>query len=441
MTQKRVALYARVSTEQQTERDSIPAQIDALKKYADLHQYDIVGIYIDDGISGTLLNERDELQRLLNDVKLSKIDMILICKLDRWFRSVKHYMNTQEILDAYNVTWKTIWENYETETPAGRLMITQMLAFAEFEAGNTALRINRVFDYKKTKHEVLSGKIPFGYKIVDKHMVLDEEKANIVKNVFNTYVETGNLYDTMRRTEGLGLPKTQRGLKGLLQNEKYVGSAYGYDDYCEPIIDRQTFETTQKMLKRNIKKNQVHFYIFSGIVWCPECGRRMTGTSDRYKNTTYKVYRCSHRYRAIQTCTNTKTLNEEKLEKYLVRNLKEISFSALHGEGQVKTDDYKRQIENLEKKITRLKELYVNELIDIGEYRDDVSDYRARIDELNKKIRSCECDDKTALKKLVGMNLDEWYWTLTEEERRTLWRGVIDRIWYGIDKKIVVEFL
>ena len=182
---KRVALYARVSTENQHDNDSIPAQVDALKKYAKDHNYYVRGVFIDDGVSGTLLDERDESQKLLELVKRGEIDLILFCKLDRWFRNVRHYLNTQSILDEYNVPWRAIWENYEVESPGGRLMVTQMMSFAEFEAANTALRINKVCDYKKTRREVVSGKVPFGYKIVDKHMVIDEDKADTVRKVFD----------------------------------------------------------------------------------------------------------------------------------------------------------------------------------------------------------------------------------------------------------------
>ena len=155
MRRLRAALYARVSTFQQTDKDSIPAQVDALKKYAEEHNYTIQDVYVDDGVSGSLLTERDELQRLLSNVEAGNIDIILVCKLDRWFRSVKHYMSVQEILDRHGVPWKTIWENYETESPTGRLMVTQMLAFAEYECSNTSLRINKTFDYKKKQGSLI----------------------------------------------------------------------------------------------------------------------------------------------------------------------------------------------------------------------------------------------------------------------------------------------
>lgn len=440
---KRAALYARVSTEQQTDKDSIPAQVDALTKYAKEHNYEIQDVYIDDGISGTLLDERDELQRLLDNVKNHKIDIILICKLDRWFRSVKHYMTVQEILEKNNVPWKAIWENYETESPTGRLMITQMLAFAEFECANTALRINKTFDFKKQSKEVLSGKVPFGYKIVDKHYEIDPDKAKIARSLFETYISTGNMCETMRLTQGQGLPKTQRGIKCMLQNRKYLGEAYGQTGYMPPIIDEDTFDTVQRMLKMNIKSRRTNVYIFSGLIWCSDCNNKMTGTTDEYhaKKRRYKIYRCMYHYRPLKTCQNSKSINESKLEKYLVENLKDLAFADIQEKENGKSVDYEKQIAATEKKLARLKELYINELISLDEYKADASKFSEDIKDFRQKARELEGSDKTQLKNLIGTNLADWYWTLKEEERRTLWRSVIKRIWYGSDKNLVVEFL
>ena len=124
----RVGIYCRVSTDQQVrDGDSIQAQLSALRIYAKEHDYEIAGEYVDDGISGTLLAERDELQKLLDDVKQKKVDLILFTRLDRWFRSIRHYLNTQEVLDKYNVPWRAIWESFETQTPQGRFMVNQTL--------------------------------------------------------------------------------------------------------------------------------------------------------------------------------------------------------------------------------------------------------------------------------------------------------------------------
>lgn len=442
---KRVALYARVSTDiQAREGDSIQAQISALKKYASDHNYEVVGVFTDDGISGTLLAERDELQNLLDAVRQRKVDLILFTRLDRWFRSIRHYLNVQDQLDRYGVPWRAIWESFETISPQGRFMVNQTLSFAQYESETTAIRIRHVFDYKKSQHEVLSGKIPYGYKIEDKHLVPDPEKADIARQVFQTYIETGSICETLKLMQGHGLPKTQRAFKWMLTNRKYIGEAYGIEGYLEPIIDRQTFDTVQHMLAMNVKRTQVRNYIFSGIVWCSDCGRKMTGTSDvnkyKGKNERYKVYRCMYHYRPIPTCDNTKGINEKKLEKYLVTNLKDLAFADVKAEDKKKVKSYEKQIAATEKKMSRLKELYVNELINLDEYKRDMASYKADIDSFKERLKEYEGGDKTALKDLVGSRLDEWYWTLNESEKRELWASVIDKIYYGSDKKISVIF-
>ena len=176
----RVGLYARVSTDiQAKDGDSIPAQLSALREYAKKNNYEVVGEFVDDGVSGVLLDERDELQHLLECVERGEVDLILFTRLDRWFRSIRHYLNVQDQLDRYGVPWKSIWESFETISPQGRFMVNQTLSFAQYESETTAIRIRHVFDYKKSQHEVLSGKVPYGYKIVNKHLVPDHEKAEI----------------------------------------------------------------------------------------------------------------------------------------------------------------------------------------------------------------------------------------------------------------------
>lgn len=438
----RVGIYCRVSTDQQVqEGDSIQAQLSSLRKYAKDHNYEIAGEFIDDGISGTLLAERDELQNLLDAVRQRKVDLILFTRLDRWFRSIRHYLNTQDVLDKYNVPWKAIWEQFETQTPQGRFMVNQTLSFAQYESETTAVRIRYVFDYKKTKHEVLSGKVPYGYKIENKHYVIDEEKAEEVRRAFAMYVESGNICETLRQMSGTGMPKTDRGFKSLLRNRKYLGESYGYDDYLPPIIDKQTFETVQHMLAMNIKSTHTYNYVFTGLVWCSDCKRRMTGKTQKYKGSRYKTYRCMYHYRPIPTCDNTSGINEKKLEKYLVKNLEGLAFAELNETETIKRDNFEKQIASFEKKLKRLKDLYINELITLDEYKADMAEYTAHISDLRQKANKTKSPDKTALKRLVGMPLDKWYWTLTEDERRQLWRGVISKIWYGSDKQIRVEFL
>ena len=114
----RCAIYDRVSHELQVERGhSLEAQKELLTQYAVSQGYEIVGYYEDEGISARKkMGDRKELLRLLEDVKKDKVDIILVTKLDRWFRSVKDYHNTQAILDNHNCSWRTILEDYDSST-------------------------------------------------------------------------------------------------------------------------------------------------------------------------------------------------------------------------------------------------------------------------------------------------------------------------------------
>lgn len=439
---KRAALYCRVSTDRQAlEGDSIPAQLKALRDYANKHHCTIAGEYIDDGVSGTKYDERDELQHLLNDVRAKKIDVIFFAKLDRWFRSVRHYLNTQAVLDEYGVGWVAIWEHYDTTTPQGRLMVNQMLSFAQFEAENTALRISHVFDYKKSQHEAISGMVPFGYSIVDKHLEPNDD-AEAVRLAFRTYAETGNLAQTLKLTQGLGLPKTQPGLKMLLRKRKYIGEAYGIEDYHPAIIDRQTFDHVQRMLTMNVRQHRVHDYIFSGLMVCRDCGRKMSGSYNlKDKTIRYYGYRCIGAFRPLPDCTNKHRISEGVIEKYLLRDLQSRSFSEIDSEKESEIDSYQKQILSTEKKLARLKDLYINEFITLAEYKHDMDVYRADLDALREKAREKSKPSNDVLKQLLGRDLSNWYDKLTDSEKRLLWRSVIDRIEFGKDKKLRIIFL
>ena len=145
-------------------------------------------------------------------------------------------------------------------------------------------------------------------------------------------------------------------------------------------------------------------------------------------------------YRAIKDCVNSKSLNEKKLEKYLVENLKELAFADISVKDKRKATNFEKKIANTEKKITRLKELYLNELITLDEYKRDLAAYKADIDAFKAEARKYKGTDKKALYDLVGRNLAEWYWTLTEDERKVIWRSVIDQIYFDNDKNIKIVF-
>lgn len=441
---KKTAIYVRVSTEKQAkEGDSVSAQLSALKEYVSNHKnYVLVGEYIDDGVSGTKFDKRNELQRLLDDVKKDAIDIILFTRMDRWFRSVRHYSVTQDILDKHHVDWAAIWEPiYDTSTPAGRLIVNQMMSIAQFEAENTGQRIRQVFEYKKQRGEVLSGKVPFGYRIENKHLVIVPEQAEVVRRLFETYKEISNLGETQRRMDGTGIPKNKTSMKKLMRNPVYIGSHNGRDDYCEPIISKELFHDVQRLLSINYKsmKNK-HEYIFSGLIRCGCCGNRMSGTQTSYKK---NWYRCNSYWNTIHRCDNKKGFSESMMEEYLLTHLRDMIGEELRPRDyeliEEKARDNADRITALLRKRDRLKELYINELITLEEYRQDRDKYTAEIEAL--QVEQDKPKDRNDLEAILRLDIEQIYKSLDKPEKRRFWRGFVDYIAFNGWDDIKVFFL
>lgn len=440
----RIAAYMRVSTDRQAkEGDSIPAQRDALRKYIDGRQDAVpAGEYIDDGISGTK-DDRDELRRLLADVREKKIDMIVFTKLDRWYRSIRHYTATQEVLDKYGVSWLAIWEPvYDTTTAAGRLIVNQMMSIAQFEAENTGQRIRQVFAYKASRGEVLSGKVPLGYKIENKRLVIDETTAPDVAALFDFYAVHGCIADTIRKSAAIpGFPISRWGINTLLKNRKYIGEFRGKPDFCPAIISKETFEKVQFLLSRNVKAPKTdRVYLFSGLIRCGVCGRPMSGLPRKQRNgSTLIVYRCRGHYENLKDCPFGKIITENVLERYLLENL-----PGLIDAFRVRLDEEREPMRQAEKsaaalnaRLDRLKRLYLDGIIDISEYKKDREAITEKIAALRMpEIRTTRHVEAFDAQK--GINL---YAALEKPEKRLFWRKIIERIVFKADRSIDVFFL
>lgn len=436
---KKVAAYIRVSTDRQAkEGDSVPAQREALRKYIEEHD-DLIsaGEYIDDGISGRKFEQRGELQRLLDDIKIHKVDMIIFTKLDRWFRSIRHYTATQEYLDKYGVTWLAIWEPiYDTTTPAGRLVVNQMMSVAQFEAENTSARIRAVMDYKVAQGEAVTGKVPYGYRIEDKHLVIVPEEAEIIRKVFDFYSHDGSLNGVVKYGQSLGLYRQKQNYKHLLRNRKYIGEHRGNVNYCQPIVSRELFESVQRKLSMNISASAKREYLFTGLLRCGCCGHKMASV---YTHNTV-VYRCPCYFVPPRRCTNKKTIAENVLEKYLIDQVPKEAEKVMVEAREKKQDrtDAEKQRAAIDRKIVRLKELYLSELITLEEYREDKA---ALENERDSVVIPQEPLDTSALEKIAGMkSLGEIISSLSAPERRYLWRGLIKDIRFYDDRHIELYF-
>lgn len=446
----RTAIYIRVSTDQQArDGDSLREQEETLMAYIREHD-DMVhaGTYIDEGISGQKL-DREEFQQLMCDVQSKKIDQIIFTKLDRWFRSLRHYLNTQAILDKYNVTWKAVHQPYfDTSTAYGRAFVSQSMTWAELEAQNTSDRIKNVFSSKIRNGEVVSGKQPLGYKIEGKRLVVDPDTAPIAISVFQHYRASSSLTSTQKYMASIGLIRSQASIKSMLRCTKYIGMHRDNPDYCPAIISRDLFDFVQRALSRNVKSgSSKHDYVFSGLVVCAECGRvmsgcqnasyRISGTARRiYK---YPSYRCRYGAKHV-SCDNVKVVKEAVVERYLLSRVRADLERYLADCEQCAAPIRRagNQRAALEKKIDKLKTLYLNDLITLDEYKADRGRY---LEEIEKLSEAPAPKDLSGIRELLNMNFEEIYPTLSVEERRELWRSIIKEIRVDRNKQYEIVFL
>lgn len=439
---QRAALYIRVSTEEQARSGlSLGDQERDLTSYAKEHNMKVVDIYRDAGISARKsYKRRPELLRLLDDCKDGKIDIILFIKLDRWFRNVGNYYAVQDILDQYGVIWQATQEDYETRTSAGRLKVNIMLSVAQDEADRTSERIKFVFEGKRERREPLTGNTPTGYKIEGKALVKDPDTEEAVSAFFQKYLACGSISETQRYVlEEYGLRIEYQLASKMLNSPAYYGFYYDVPDMCPAYITKEQFDKIQSMRIRVVRKSTTNrFYILSGLIVCGECNARMGGRTNTRGNTPY--YNCPGHYIKRSGCENRVNISERKIIRYIVDTLDakfeqyKIEFEKISSAHKEK--NYKSEIASLQSKVSKLKDLYLNDLISLDEYKEDLKSFTSRIDELKKKEQPIKRPNFEKISRLLSSDWKANYQDLSPQEQREFWRIVIQEIRIYPDRHI-----
>lgn len=430
---KRVALYIRVSTAEQSIHGlSLEAQQSSLEAWAKRERAEIVGRYADPGISARKkASKRPGLQRMLEDVRAGKIDLIVFTKLDRWFRNVGEYYKVQEVLEQYHVDWKTIYEDYDTSTAAGRLKINIMLSVAQDEADRTSERIKVVFDSKREKREALTGNCPTGFRLEGKKLVKDEATQEAVAAFFQKYLASGSVSEAQALAwEEYHLRIEYQLASKMLGSSAYYGTYYGVEDMCPAYITKEEFDKIQTMRKRTVRKvKDSRVYLFSGLIVCGECGYRMGGRTNKRGGTAF--YNCPSRY-IRKACGNGVNLSERKIERYIMETIDgklsqyKIDFNNLRNNRRGR--NCQAEISAVKTKLTRLKDLYLEELISLDEYRRDQEPLKARLEELSEQAKPMEVPDFGRADALLSRGWQSAYEDLDRPSRRDFWRILIKEI-------------
>lgn len=441
----RVALYIRVSTEEQAMHGiSLAAQEDHLIKYARERNYKIVDIYRDEGCSARKpVMKRPVMLQLLEDVKAGKIDRILFTKLDRWFRNVREYHNVQDILETHNVTWQATLEDYDTLSANGRLRVNIMLSVNESEADRDSERIKFVFEGKRQRKEWCftggPGQWPYGYmpEEIDgvKRCVKNPETEPIVQDFWDYVVK----YNSIRKAgmyccEKYGITRHYRSWMVTARNELYTGTFHGVEDYCPAYIRREDWERIilgHEIIKKTQKPERV--YLFTGLIRCPVCGNTLKGTFRTYPkdpNKEFNGYRCNNS--RLRLCTFHHQLSERKIEKYLLANIEAVIQKYIT-DAEIKAKEKQRQpkvhdIIALNERLRRLNVIFIAGNISDEEYAAETKRLKAEIEkakQIDKQDRTVNLD---GLKEFLSSDFISIYKTIPKEDQRRMWRSIIEQI-------------
>lgn len=451
---KTVACYCRVSHEEQVIKNlSIPAQQKELDAYCRENNYRIYDYYIDEGLTATNM-KRPGLLRLLSD--LDKFDLVLFTRQDRFSRNILDANLIDQKLKKYNVGMIAINEDdIDTVTADGRFMFNLKLNLAQREAEKTSERIKDVFKYKIQNNEVISGSYPPGFKIEGKHLVIDKDTVHIPKDVFNLVEECMSVRKAFFKYNDTHEQKLCKGtFTKMIKNKLYIGiydkSNYYKENYCEPIISKEQFKRVNEIAINNrvyTKTQRNEEYIFSGILKCKNCGYKMAGVYKIKKDGSLRIYyRCCRRAN-FKDCSNKKTPGQKYIEDYLLEHISE-EFKRYELDYYAKNHSFvksniKKDIEKINKKLKKLRDLYLDDLISKDDYSNEYNILNNKLNELTEKEKNTQdIKDFTKLEELLNReDLKDVYYKLDSLEKKRFWTSFIKTIYVDDNSNLEVIFL
>ena len=370
---KRVAAYCRVSTDSEEQLNSYEAQKSYYtQKIADSPDWEMAGIYADEGISGTSMKKRTEFKKMITACKRGHIDLIITKSLSRFARNTVDCLETVRLLKANGIGVYFEKENINTLTESSEFLITLFSGFAQAES--ESLSKNIAWGKQKSAE---AGKVDFQYKKmlgyrkgVDGQPEIVPEEAEIIRRIYRRYLAGCSLGQIKQELEQDNIPTAQKVerwssavIHNILTNEKYMGDAllqktyitdcitkkvkknmgerpmYYVENNHPAIIPRETFDQVQKEMTRRSSKRKVlqksgktelgkysGKYALTELLVCGECGspyKRVTWARNGKKRI---VWRCVSRLEfGTKYCHNSPTLDESRLHNAILAAMNEYA--------------------------------------------------------------------------------------------------------------------
>ncbi len=342
-TNLRMALYCRVSSDEQADRETIRAQVDFLQQYCRLYGLPVHDTYLDDGVKGAIpLPDRPDANRLLKDAAAGRFDCVLVYKLDRLARGLKVLLDAHAALQGYNVCIRSGTEPVDTTTPIGRFIFHLLGSFAELEKSTIVDRTTGGRDRQARDGKWTGGPVPFGFDLDDAGRLvpserripeLDMTESEVLVEIFRRIAGGSTTIEIVRWLNASGVPCVRRyggkhssskettrtiqtadewGVSRVLQMVKrtvYYGehtfkSSRGAIVRTVPaLVTRELWQAANRQLIVNramSSKNSQHNYLLRGLITCADCGAHYSGVPVKNPRTgeVTLYYRCNNQLAA-----------------------------------------------------------------------------------------------------------------------------------------------
>ena len=335
----RVALYVRISTDEETQIYSLGAQEKTLRKFAEDKGWTVARVYREQE-SGAKFEERPALQEALDEADQGAFDVFLVVRTDRLTRSTRALQKILERLEGAGVVLRAALEPFDTSEASGRFMLQMMAAMSTYERELIIDRIKRGNKEKASRGFWLGPNPPYGYERDPSDarlLTIVDSEAAVVRRIFDHYIEERLGATAIRESLNASGYRTRSGhpwsttvVLGLLSNPTYAGYIRHRDDLHEgvheAIIDRDHWEQAQEIRlsrQRHEDRTKKSDYLLSGLLRCDECGKAIVGNVANKKSPRgiekYRYYTCGSVIRRGRSFCSADRIRAEDLEREVLK--------------------------------------------------------------------------------------------------------------------------
>ncbi|WP_410542505.1 recombinase family protein [Wolbachia endosymbiont of Tetranychus urticae] len=335
--QIRCAIYTRKSCEEGLEQkfNSLDAQRIAGESYVSSQQLKgwvaIEKKYDDGGYSGGNL-ERPGLKELFQDIEAGKIDLVVVYKIDRLSRSLLDFAKIVDFFDKHKVTFVSVTESFNTADSVGRLMLNIILSFAQYERELASERIRDKVAASRKKALWMGSRVPLGYDVKEKKLVINEKEAKLVKHIFASFVELKSITAITKKFNKEGY-RTKEGkefkkgtIRGIFTNATYIGFVKHkgrlYKGQHEAIITDELWNKAKENIEtRRYVATKREPALLKGLVRCYGCDASMQPTYAQRKTREYRYYVCGKHLKGRECSGKEHTISAGEIEQVVMEQI------------------------------------------------------------------------------------------------------------------------